>query len=95
MKCYALKILGLKRYINIAHRLTGWNAVKFRAEQLGLDLSEEHIKHITAEIKMLSDEHPLTLDDVDSILRRENHRLINEFSDPNETANESTLEGVF
>jgi homocitrate synthase len=86
---------GLKRYINIAHRLTGWNAINFRAEQLGLALSEEHIKHITAEIKILSDEHPLTLDDVDSILRRENHLRIEEFSDPNETANESTLEGVF
>jgi len=24
---------GLTRYISIAHRLTGWNAVKARAEQ--------------------------------------------------------------
>ncbi len=60
---------GLKRYIQIAHRLTGWNAVGSRAEQLGLELSEERIKHITNEIKMLSDEHPLTLDDVDAMLR--------------------------
>ncbi len=75
---------GLKRYINIAHRLTGWNAVKYRADQLGLELSDQQIKHITAEIKILSDEHPLTLDDVDALLRNEYHRLVAEYSDPNE-----------
>jgi homocitrate synthase len=75
---------GLKRYINIAHRLTGWNAVRFRAEQLGLELSDDQIKHITAEIKMLSDEHPLTLDDVDALLRNEYHPLEIEYSNPNE-----------
>jgi homocitrate synthase len=67
---------GLTRYINIAHRLTGWNAIKFRAEQLGLDLSDSHIKHITKEVKRNSDERPLTLDDVDTILYREYHQQI-------------------
>ncbi len=65
---------GMKRYINIAHRLTGWNAVRSRADQLGLALSDAQVKHITNEIKILSDEHPLTLDDVDALLRNENHR---------------------
>lgn len=65
---------GMKRYINIAHRLTGWNAVRSRADQLGLALSDTQVKHITHEIKILSDEHPLTLDDVDALLRNENHR---------------------
>jgi homocitrate synthase len=65
---------GMKRYINIAHRLTGWNAVRSRADQLGLELSDAQVKHITSEIKILSDEHPLTLDDVDALLRNENHR---------------------
>ncbi|MAT41806.1 MAG: homocitrate synthase [Anaerolineaceae bacterium] len=65
---------GMKRYINIAHRLTGWNAVRSRADQLGLKLSDAQVKHITNEIKILSDEHPLTLDDVDALLRNENHR---------------------
>ncbi|PKO13722.1 MAG: homocitrate synthase [Chloroflexi bacterium HGW-Chloroflexi-10] len=77
---------GLKRYINIAHRLTGWNAVRFRAEQLGLELSDDQIKHITGEIKMLADEHPLTLDDVDALLRNEYHPLEIEYSNPNEVA---------
>ena len=27
---------GLTRYIHIAHRLTGWNVIRHRAEQLGL-----------------------------------------------------------
>ncbi len=59
---------GLKRYIHVASRLTGWNAVKDRAEQLGLELSDAEIKGITAEIKALSDTHSLTLDDVDTVL---------------------------
>ncbi len=74
---------GLKRYINIAHRLTGWNAVRFRADQLGLQLSDEQVKDITQQIKMLSDRMPLTLDDVDMLLRGEQHPLIEEFYDPN------------
>ena len=59
---------GLKRYIHIAHRLTGWNAVRYRAGQLGLDLSDEQVKRITEVIKTLSDQHALTLDDVDALL---------------------------
>lgn len=31
---------GLSRYISVAHRLTGWHAIKWRAEQLGLELDE-------------------------------------------------------
>lgn len=60
---------GLTRYIHIAHRLTGWNAVRSRADQLGLALNEAQVKKITGEIKTLSDTHPLTLDDVDTLLR--------------------------
>jgi homocitrate synthase len=61
---------GLSRYISIAHKLTGWNAIKWRAEQLGLALDNERIKRVTAHIKALADEKPLSLDDVDAILRR-------------------------
>jgi homocitrate synthase len=60
---------GLSRYISIAHRLTGWNAVKARAEQLNLDLTNERIKALTQHIKALADEKPLTLEDVDMLLR--------------------------
>jgi homocitrate synthase len=61
---------GMTRYISIAHRLTGWNAIKNRAEQLGLSIDDAHIKAITAHIKALADEKPLSLDDVDGLLRR-------------------------
>ncbi|MHB0879114.1 MAG: homocitrate synthase [Anaerolineae bacterium] len=61
---------GLTRYVSIAHRLTGWNAVKDRAEQLGLPLTDEDVKAVTAHIKALADEKALSLADVDSVLRR-------------------------
>lgn len=60
---------GLTNYIHIAHRLTGWNAINHRAEQLGIQLSVEQSKEITTKIKALSDTQPLTLDDVDTLLR--------------------------
>lgn len=61
---------GLTRYIHVAHRLTGWNAVKNRADQLGLDLTEGEAKMLTEKIKSMADDRVLTLDDVDSLLRR-------------------------
>jgi homocitrate synthase len=64
---------GLSRYIHIAHRLTGWNAIKARAEQLQLDLTDDDVKEATAHIKALADEKPLALDDVDAILRTWRH----------------------
>ncbi|NLG51509.1 MAG: homocitrate synthase [Chloroflexi bacterium] len=60
---------GMARYISIAHKLTGWNAIKTRAEQLNLDITDGDAKAVTAHIKQLADERPLTLDDVDTVLR--------------------------
>ena len=60
---------GLSRYIHVAHRLTGWNAIKERAEQLQLNLSDDDVKRVTAQIKSLADQKRLTLDDVDFLLR--------------------------
>ncbi len=61
---------GLTRYISIAHKLTGWNAVKDRAEQLGLALSDQQIKEVTAHIKAMADQKPIDLNDVDELLYR-------------------------
>ncbi len=61
---------GLTRYISIAHRLTGWNAIKNRAEQLGLTLSDDQIKTVTGHIKALADQKPISLSDVDALLHR-------------------------
>ena len=60
---------GLTRYLHIAHRLTGWNAVKQRAEQLQLNLSDPQVKEVTARIKAEADQRRLSLDDVDALLR--------------------------
>jgi len=60
---------GLTRYISVAHRLTGWNAVKNRANQLGLNLTDDQVKTITSHIKALADEKRITLEDVDDLLR--------------------------
>ncbi len=61
---------GMTRYISIAHKLTGWNAVKDRAEQLGLPLTDDQIKDVTAHIKALADQKRIDLNDVDEMLYR-------------------------
>ncbi|ORZ03229.1 homocitrate synthase, cytosolic isozyme [Syncephalastrum racemosum] len=60
---------GMTRYVSIGHRLTGWNAVKNRFEQLNLGLTDEDAKAVTQKIKELADVRPLSLDDVDTLLR--------------------------
>lgn len=68
---------GLTRYIHVAHRLTGWNAIKERAEQLQLNLSDDDVKSVTAHIKALADQKRLTLDDVDFLLREYHSKVVN------------------
>ncbi|KAI8869308.1 homocitrate synthase [Ramicandelaber brevisporus] len=60
---------GMTRYVSIGHRLTGWNAVKNRAQQLGLNLTDDQIKEATAEIKRLADIRPQGIEAVDQLLR--------------------------
>lgn len=64
---------GVSRQIHIGHRLTGWNAVRHRAEQLGLCLDEREVREATAEIKSRADVASITLDEVDAILRARAH----------------------
>jgi homocitrate synthase len=59
---------GLTRYIHVAHRLTGWNAIKDRAQQLNIQLDDRQIKKLTDDIKAAADSGRLTLDDVDTLL---------------------------
>jgi len=68
---------GLTRYVHIAHRLTGWNAVKHRADQLGLRFSDDQLKAITARIKALADCDALTLEHVDALLKSEHEPAAN------------------
>jgi homocitrate synthase len=60
---------GVERNISIAHRLTGWNAVKGRALHLGLHLSDQRIKEATAYIKNLADTQQVETSDLDAKLR--------------------------
>jgi len=59
----------MKRYVHFASRLTGWNAIKSRVEQLGLVMTDAQVKSCTAKIKALADVRPIAIDDADSIIR--------------------------
>jgi len=59
---------GVERNISIAHRLTGWNAVKGRVLHLGLELSDQRIKEATAYIKNLADTVAVETSDLDAKL---------------------------
>jgi len=69
------KDFGMSRYVHFASRLTGWNAIKSRAEQLGLEMTDEQIKAVTLKIKAMADVRPLAIDDADSIIRTYHHNL--------------------
>ncbi|OBT80890.1 homocitrate synthase [Pseudogymnoascus sp. 05NY08] len=60
---------GMTRYVHFASRITGWNAIKSRVEQLGLKMTDEQVKALTAKIKELADIRPLAIDDTDAIIR--------------------------
>lgn len=55
---------GLTRYVHFASRLTGWNAIRSRVDQLNLDLTDAQCKECTARVKKLADIRPLNVDDV-------------------------------
>merc|ERR1712072_1263108 len=57
------EIFGLSRYVSINSRITGWNAVRSRADQLGLAMTDDQVKQVTAKIKQMADIRPLAIDD--------------------------------
>ena len=73
---------GMSRYVHFASRLTGWNAIKSRAEQLGFQMSEAQLKAVTLKIKALADVRPLAIDDADSIIRNFHFNLSAEKEKP-------------
>jgi homocitrate synthase len=60
---------GLGRSIEIGHKLTGHHAVAHRASQLGLRFGEVELREVTAEIKRLADNGPLSPHELDHLLR--------------------------
>jgi homocitrate synthase len=63
------KDFGVERYVHFASRLTGWNAIKSRAEQLGLHMTDAQYKECTTKVKAMADVRALAVDDADSIIR--------------------------
>ena len=60
---------GMTRYVHFASRLTGWNAIKSRAQQLNIQMTDAQYKECTTKIKALADVRPIAIDDADSIIR--------------------------
>jgi homocitrate synthase len=60
---------GMARYVHFASRITGWNAIKSRAQQLNIEMTDAEYKECTAKIKALADIRPIAVDDADSIIR--------------------------
>ncbi|KAH8590282.1 hypothetical protein B0O99DRAFT_745384 [Bisporella sp. PMI_857] len=59
----------MTRYVHFASRLTGWNAIKSRAAQLNIEMTDAQYKECTGKIKALADIRPIAVDDADSIIR--------------------------
>jgi len=76
------KDFGMSRYVHFASRLTGWNAIKSRAEQLDIKMSDAQYKECTAKIKAIADVRKIALDDTDSIIRTYYHNLHSEQEKP-------------
>ncbi|KAF2645569.1 homocitrate synthase [Massarina eburnea CBS 473.64] len=73
---------GMTRYVHFASRLTGWNAIKSRADQLGVSMTDAEYKKCTAEIKKMADVKKITLDDTDSIIRNFHENQIHKTNKP-------------
>ena len=72
----------MKRYVHFASRLTGWNAIKSRVEQLGLSMTDAQVKICTTKIKALADVRPIAIDDADSIIRTFHMNLHKDVEEP-------------
>ncbi len=59
---------GRERTILTGHRLTGRHAVGDRAATLGVDLDDERLRGLTAEVKRRGDGGPMDGDDLDALI---------------------------
>jgi homocitrate synthase len=59
---------GMKRHLVYASRLTGWNAIKSRAETLKLFMTDEQYKECTAGIKAFADVRRVSVEEIDSFI---------------------------
>ena len=73
---------GINRYIHFASRLTGWNAIKSRAQQLNIDMTDTQYKECTSQIKRLADIRPIAIDDADSIIHAFHRAIVQGKTNP-------------
>ncbi|MHB1415413.1 MAG: homocitrate synthase/isopropylmalate synthase family protein [Chloroflexota bacterium] len=59
---------GLQRSIQVASRITGKAAIRYRASELGIELGEADLRQVTRQIKSLADERPICMADVDNAI---------------------------
>ena len=59
---------GLQRSILAGHRLVGRHAIRHRAATLGVQLDDERLHSLTAEVKRRGDSGPLDGDELDSLI---------------------------
>ncbi|KAL6889977.1 HMGL-like domain-containing protein [Trichoderma evansii] len=62
-------ILTKIQSVHFTSRLTGWNAIKSRVDQLGLKMTDDQIKEVTGKIKQMADLKVMTLDESDALIR--------------------------
>jgi len=60
---------GRTRQIMSGHRLTGWNALRHRAGELGLRFDEDRLRELTIEVKRRADVRPIESAELDDMLR--------------------------
>lgn len=60
---------GLKRHVDFASRLTGWNSIKYRAQQLGMHVPDEVYRLCATDVKSAADTKRLSNEEADSIIR--------------------------
>jgi homocitrate synthase len=59
---------GVSRRVQLVHRLTGWNVMAARAQELNLNIPTDKLKVMTQTLKNLSDERQFSTEELDRIL---------------------------
>lgn len=61
---------GVARHIELTSNLTGWNALRARARELGLDATQEQLRGVTDRVKRVADSGKrLAAEELDRLLR--------------------------
>jgi len=60
---------GLSRQVLSGHQLTGHNVIRHRTQELGLDLDDDQLRALAAEVSRRADTRPLATSELDELLR--------------------------